>query len=109
HAHGKRFIHRDVKPANLLVAREDGREVVRLADFGLARVYQVSQLSGLTGTGQVGGTPGFMAPEQVTDYRNATPLADQYAAAATPAGAPGNSVRIPHELSSNPWKHTKPG
>jgi serine/threonine-protein kinase len=83
YAHGRRFVHRDVKPANLLVTREGGGEYARLADFGLARVYQASQLSGLTVTGAIGGTPSFMAPEQVTAYREARPPVDQYAAAAT--------------------------
>jgi serine/threonine-protein kinase len=67
----------------VLVAEANGVEVVKLADFGLARVYQASQLSGLTLTGDVGGTPAFMPPEQITAYREAKPPADQYAAAAT--------------------------
>ncbi|HWE38849.1 MAG TPA: FHA domain-containing serine/threonine-protein kinase [Isosphaeraceae bacterium] len=83
YAHAKRFIHRDIKPANLLVARVEGREVVRLADFGLARMYQASRLSGLSFNGQLGGTFGYMAPEQITHLRDARPPVDQYAAAAT--------------------------
>lgn len=54
-----------------------------MADFGLARVYQTSQLSGLTMMGEIGGTPAFMAPEQITQFRDAKPAADQYAAGAT--------------------------
>jgi serine/threonine-protein kinase len=83
HAHVRRFVHRDVKPSNLLVAEEGGREVVKLADFGLARVYQASQLSGLTMMGQIGGTVAFLPPEQITAYREARPPADQYSAAAS--------------------------
>jgi eukaryotic-like serine/threonine-protein kinase len=84
YAHARGFIHRDIKPANLLVTRRrSGREVAVLADFGLARVYQASQLSGLTMTGAMGGTPMFMPPEQITHYRQARPAADQYAAAMT--------------------------
>jgi serine/threonine-protein kinase len=83
YAHARRFVHRDVKPANILIARRAGEEHACLADFGLARIYQASQISGLTATGTVGGTPAFMAPEQVTSYRDAKPPADQYAAAAT--------------------------
>jgi serine/threonine-protein kinase len=82
YAHGKGFVHRDIKPANLLVTEENGREIGKLADFGLARVYQSSQLSGLTMTGEMGGTVPFMAPEQITQFREAKPAVDQYAAAA---------------------------
>ncbi len=83
YAHGKGFVHRDLKPANLLVAEEPGREVVKLADFGLARVYQASKLSGLTMTKEIGGTVAFMPPEQIVNFREAKPPADQYGAAAT--------------------------
>jgi serine/threonine-protein kinase len=83
YAHGRGFVHRDVKPANLLLAEEAGRKTVKVADFGLARVYQQSQLSGLTLQGDVGGTPAFMPPEHITHFREARPAADQYATAAT--------------------------
>src|SRR5262249_19774417 len=83
YAHAKRFVHRDVKPANILLEERGSKRVVKVADFGLARVYQDSQLSGLTVLGDVGGTPAFMAPEQILDYRNAAPAVDQYSAAAT--------------------------
>jgi serine/threonine-protein kinase len=83
HAHLQGYIHRDVKPGNLLLAQVDGREVVKLADFGLGRAYQASAMSGLTVAGTAGGTPAFMPPEQVLDFRAARPAADQYAAAAT--------------------------
>jgi serine/threonine-protein kinase len=56
---------------------------VKLADFGLARAYEVSAMSGLTLSGQSGGTPEFMPPEQVRSFRVAQPAADQYSAAAT--------------------------
>jgi serine/threonine-protein kinase len=83
HAHAQGFVHRDVKPANVLVEAVPGRAVARLADFGLARVYQASPLSGLTMHGEVGGTVAYMAPEQVTHFREAQPPVDQYAAGAT--------------------------
>ena len=82
YAHERKFVHRDIKPANLLVLQKDGKESVQLADFGLARAYQASQLSGLTMMGEMGGTVAFMAPEQVTHYREAKPPVDQYGSAA---------------------------
>ena len=54
-----------------------------LADFGLARMYQDSKLSGLSMLGDVGGTIPFMAPEQITHFPESKPPVDQYAAAAT--------------------------
>lgn len=88
YAHAKGFVHRDIKPANLLVSNvkkgKEGsaEEVVKLTDFGLSRVYQTSQLSGLTMAGQVAGTFGFMPPEQITHFRESKPTVDQYSAGA---------------------------
>jgi len=82
-AHARGFVHRDVKPANILLAPLQGRELVKLADFGLARTYQSSELSGLTMAGTMGGTPSFVPPEQILDFRSVKPAADQYSAAAT--------------------------
>jgi serine/threonine-protein kinase len=83
YAHACKFVHRDIKPSNLLVKPGDGQDFAFLTDFGLARVYQASKMSGLTMIGEIGGTPAFMAPEQITHFREAKPAADQYSAAAT--------------------------
>ncbi len=83
HAPERKFVHRDIKPANLLVATRQREAVVKLADFGLARVYQASRMSGLTMKGNVAGTVAFMPPEQITHFRDVNALADQYSAAVT--------------------------
>lgn len=83
HAHAAGYVHRDIKPSNVLVGGGKGKRVVKIADFGLARAYDAAQLSRLTMQGEVGGTPAYMAPEQVSHYRDVRPAADQYSAAAT--------------------------
>jgi serine/threonine-protein kinase len=83
HAHEQGFVHRDIKPSNILLAQEQRKQRVKVADFGLARVYQASELSGLTIQGKVAGTFAFMPPEQVMDFRMVQPSADQFSAGAT--------------------------
>jgi serine/threonine protein kinase len=82
-AHALGFVHRDIKPANLLTTKQDGKSRALLADFGLAKIYQESSLSGMSVTGQMGGTLAYMPPEQITHFREARPPADIYAIGAT--------------------------
>jgi len=65
------------------VTKRKGQLFLRVADFGLARTYQSSRMSGLTMMGDIGGTVAYMPPEQITNYREAKPSADQFSAAAT--------------------------
>jgi len=63
-AHVKGLVHRDVKPANMLVTVRDGQEHGYLTDFGIAK--RSDNIGALTSTGAVVGTVHYMAPEQVT-------------------------------------------
>jgi serine/threonine-protein kinase len=83
YAHEKGLVHRDVKPANLLVSRHGKKLRVHLADFGLAKYFQHSGLSGMTWHGELRGSLPYMAPEQVLDSGAAGPAADIYSAGAT--------------------------
>ncbi len=66
HAHQKGVIHRDLKPSNVLVAPYDGRPVVKVIDFGVAKVagQPLTEKTLFTGLGAVVGTPEYMSPEQ---------------------------------------------
>jgi eukaryotic-like serine/threonine-protein kinase len=77
HQHG--VIHRDLKPANILL---DSKGNPRVTDFGLAKKREVD--SGLTGSGQIMGTPSYMPPEQTGGKRSEIgPAADVYSLGAT--------------------------
>ena len=76
HAHGEGVLHRDVKPSNILIAR-DGRPL--LADFGLARIL-AEDVALRTATGVGVGTPEYMAPEHAGGVP-VGPAADEYSLA----------------------------
>ncbi len=82
YAHQRGLLHRDVKPANILIADpETDNERIMLADFGIAR--RVGEISSLTGTNMTVGTVAYSAPEQLTADARIDGRADQYALAAT--------------------------
>ncbi len=78
YAHHQGVVHRDLKPENvMLVDVGHGRKLVKVLDFGLARLTGDDDQR-MTKTGEIFGTPVYMSPEQVRGSRNAGPKSDIY-------------------------------
>src|SRR5277367_6606148 len=95
YAHKQGLLHRDVKPANIIVTHpnDDGESRILLADFGIAR--NIDEVSGLTATNMTVGTVAYAAPEQLMG-ETVDGRADQYALAATAYHLLTGSQLYPH-------------
>ncbi len=80
HAHEQGLVHRDVKPANLLLTNQG---LIKILDLGLARLGQQLDSTALTHEGALMGTPDYIAPEQVADPHTVDIRADLYSLGCT--------------------------
>src|SRR5262249_14561191 len=84
HAHEHGMVHRDIKPSNLMLSRQGNRALIKVLDFGLAKIRSEQAVDGgLTHEGQMLGTPDYIAPEQTIDARKADIRADVYSLGCT--------------------------
>jgi serine/threonine protein kinase len=84
HAHEHGTVHRDIKPSNLMLAVDGKKPVIKVLDFGLAKISSEGEAdNGLTREGQMLGTPDYIAPEQIRDAQSADTRADIYSLGCT--------------------------
>ncbi len=79
HAHAQGYIHRDIKDQNILVKGTGPNLSAKLTDFGLAKSFTQSGMSGVTVAGEMAGTLSYMPPEQLRNFRDVKPQSDIYA------------------------------
>ncbi|MGC8643272.1 MAG: protein kinase domain-containing protein, partial [Isosphaeraceae bacterium] len=84
HAQEQGMVHRDIKPSNLMLSREGKKPVIKILDFGLAKVSSETGVdAGLTHEGQMLGTPHYISPEQMVNAQKADIRADIYSLGCT--------------------------
>src|SRR5262249_5071165 len=80
-AHAAGIIHRDLKPDNVFLQRaKNGRDFVKIVDFGVSKFNVLDSQMSMTRTGAVVGTPYYMSPEQVRGMKNIDARSDVYSA-----------------------------
>lgn len=100
------LVHRDLKPGNIMLTKADGVLQAKIADFGLAKAFDVAGLSGRTATGISAGTPYYMPRQQVINFKFAKPEVDVWAAAATFYKMVTGRYPRKYTQASDPWLTT---
>ena len=101
-AHG--IVHRDFKPGNIFLLRAEDRPTAVIADFGMAKAFDVAGVSRVTKSGAVMGTPVFMPRQQAMDTKYAKPEVDVWAASASYYNMLTGTFPKNFRMGVNPWK-----
>ena len=80
--HEAGYVHRDIKPQNILLQHQAGRVQAKIGDLGMIGYLQRIGVTSLTADGAVGGTLLYMSPEQLLDFKRVDRSADLYSAGA---------------------------
>jgi len=101
YAHKQGYIHRDIKDQNILVSGEWPHLTAKLTDFGLAKSFTQSGMSGVTMAGEMAGTLAYMPPEQLRNFRDVRPQSDIYAIGMTAYSLLSGSLALALEGGSS--------
>ncbi len=81
--HSRNIVHRDIKPENILLHNSTGIMIPKITDFGIAKRFQDAGGTLLTGSKLMMGTPLFLPPEQIYDFRNVRETGDIFSMGVT--------------------------